>query len=583
MWRSSFNDISHPESPQEKSSVIFGFTYIDSIDFSKDYVYMTCSEIGFPKRFVGLEIIDVSNPADPKTRFSYQSDRTKRAIYDVDISNPAQPVEVAYYETPGEAAKVFVNGDFVYVVDDSTGLLILKISNPNIKLHGISLDKTQLNFGATQNISTAAQDVSVHNEGTGTLHWNATTDAGWLTVSLQAGEGNGTMSVKVNPVGLSAGMYDGIVTITDPQAYNGPQEVNVTLKVFPNESLPPPFGRIDTPIDGSSVMNNIPVTGWVLHDMGVKSVKIYREDGWDEGKTPVCIGNAFFLAGSRPDIETAYPDYPFCDKAGWGYMVLTNLFPGGGNGQFTLHAVAQTLDGQQVTLGTKKIICDNAHSVIPFGDIFTPRQGRAVSSGWFENSAWVLTPLPNSIRPDGSTIYVFVDGVKVGHPIYNLASPTIAKLFPGYANSERARGYFDLYTAGYEEGLHFIQWVAIDSNRNMGGIGCRYFSIQGSVNSRERGANNDLTKNSKMIRDLDRIPGNYPDPIKIERGFKNEAVDAVDREIFPGADGICQVEIKELEHIEIRLGENITGIQGYLLINNQLRPLPIGSTLDAKA
>ncbi|HLP48159.1 MAG TPA: hypothetical protein VK469_19605, partial [Candidatus Kapabacteria bacterium] len=365
-------DISNPETPLEKSSINYGVgKWSNSVYFANGYVYMSSYENAGHGPMGSFEIIDVTDPADLKRQYSYRTKGTARDAYVagnsafiadgkagvsvLNFSNLNEIVEVAYYETPGEATKVFVN-NFVYVVDDSAGLLIFKITTPLIELIKLKLDKTELKFGATQNISTPAQDVWVHNEGIGTLHWNATSDTGWLTVSPQAGEGNGTISVKVKPAGLSAGIYDGIVTITDPQAYNGPQVVNVTLKVFPNDSVPPPFGYIDTPIDGSSVMNNIPVTGWVLHDIGVKSVKIYREDGWDEGKTPVCIGNAFFLAGSRPDIETAYPDYPSSEKAGWGYMVLTNLFPGGGNGQFTLHAVAQTLDGQHVTLGTKKII-----------------------------------------------------------------------------------------------------------------------------------------------------------------------------------------------------------------------------------
>lgn len=587
-------DISHPESPMVKSSVTYGAGKgANSVYSSNGYAYMASCTSGRGGSIGSLEIIDVSNPADPKTQCSYRTKGTARDAYIsgnfafiadgkagvsvLNISNPNEIAEVAYYETPGEATKVFVNGDFVYVDDDSAGLLILKISDPLIKLHRIALDKNQLNFGATPNISTTAQNVFVRNDGMGTLHWNATTDAGWLTISPQGGEGDGIISVKADPDGLSPGIYNGIVTITDPQAYNSPQEVKVTLKIYSTGSVPPPFGCIDTPIEGSTVMNGIPVTGWVLHDIGVKGVKIYREEGWGEGKTPICIGNDIFLEGSRPDIEAAFPDYPFSEKSGWGYMILTNLFPGGGNGQFTLHAIAQTLDGQQVTLGTKKIICDNAHSVIPFGDIYNPRQGKAVSSGWYQNTGWVLTPLPNYIPTDGSTIYVFVDGVKIGHPIYNVNSPAIAKLFPGYVNSENARGYFNLHTAGYEKGLHTIEWVAIDSNKDMGGIGSRYFLIQDSDSSRERIPKNDFRKTIKMTGDLDRIPGNYVDPIKIEKGFNNETVDS---DIFPVAGGVYKVTIKELEHIEIQLAENITDIQGYMIINNQLRPLPIGSTLD---
>jgi hypothetical protein len=46
-----------------------------------------------------------------------------------------------------------------------------------------------------------------------------------------------------------------------------------------------------------------------------------------------------------------------------------------------------------------------------FGAIDTPLQGGTASGSDFVNFGWVLTPLPNTIPKDGSTINVWVDGV----------------------------------------------------------------------------------------------------------------------------------------------------------------------------
>lgn len=44
--------------------------------------------------------------------------------------------------------------------------------------------------------------------------------------------------------------------------------------------------------------------------------------------------------------------------------------------------------------------------------------------------------------------------------------------------------------------------------------------------------------------------------------------------------GVYQVEIREVEKVEINLGEGIS--TGYIIIGNRLRSLPIGSTLDSE-
>jgi hypothetical protein len=237
----------------------------------------------------------------------------------------------------------------------------------------------------------------------------------------------------------------------------------------------PPFGSFDTPADGSTVRSSIAVTGWALDDVGVESVKIYRE----QGGNLFYIGDAFFVEGARPDIAQAFPDYPNNAKAGWGYMMLTNFLPND-DGIYILHALATDSSGQQTTLGKKTITVDNASAVKPFGAIDRPKPGEVVSGTNYRILGWALTPQPNKIPEDGSTIKVYIDGSYIGNCIYNIYRPDITRLFPGYANSGGALAYFDFNPTDYSDGLHTLEWNVTDSAGNTDGIGSRYFSIDNS-------------------------------------------------------------------------------------------------------
>ncbi|MCP5046964.1 MAG: hypothetical protein GY940_07310, partial [bacterium] len=134
--------------------------------------------------------------------------------------------------------------------------------------------------------------------------------------------------------GLTTGTYTGSLNIIDPNATNSPGAVTVTLDVYGPGLTVPPIGSFDTPRGGAcGLAGSIAVTGWALDDIQVESVKIYRENG----ANLVYIGDAVFVEGARPDVELTYPTYPFNYKAGWGYMMLTNFLPNGGNGTFTLY------------------------------------------------------------------------------------------------------------------------------------------------------------------------------------------------------------------------------------------------------
>jgi Leucine-rich repeat (LRR) protein len=323
----------------------------------------------------------------------------------------------------------------------------------------------------------------------------------------------------------------------------------------------PPFGYFETPVHNSTVCSSIAVTGWALDDYGMDSVKIYCE----YENTRLFIGDAIFVEGARPDVEAAYPGYPENNKAGWGFMMLTNVLPNGGNGTYVLYAIATDRSGKTTTLGTKTIIVDNVHAVKPFGAIDTPVQGGTASGSGFLNWGWALTPAPNKIPTDGSTIDVWIDGVNIGHPTYNIYRSDIASLFPNYANSNGAVGYFYLDTTKYANGVHTIQWTAADNAGNIDGIGSRYFTVDNYDGSASAAANS--------LPGLGRHTGQIP-------GRTRHTIQEL--ALMPEEKGLNQLIIKELDRVEIKLGENHGDILGYLLCSDELKKLPIGSTLDAK-
>jgi hypothetical protein len=454
----------------------------------------------------------------------------------------------------------------------------------------MDLNPGTLNFCAlSPGIHTGPQEVWIIRSGEGTLHWQTDSNAAWLSTAPAAGTDDGIISVSVDPADLGMGSYTGTISITSADAANSPQYIYVTLTVKSHHQDMPPFGEFSTPLEGSVVNSSIPVTGWVLDDVGMESVKIYRK----AGNSLVYIGDGVFVQGARPDIEAAYPGYPCNNKAGWGYMMLTNFLPNQGNGLFTFYAIARDIAGHEKTLGSKTINCNNSAAVKPFGTIDTPIQGGRISGSPYVNFGWVLTPQPHRIPTNGSTLRVYVDGVNLGSPVYNIYRKDIADLFPGYANSNGAVGYFYLDTVSFQSGVHTIQWTAVDDGGNADGIGCRYFTILNTANhsrlsERGEGGLPPGLSSSYFLRE--NINGN--DPIQVLKGFsKNKRF----QKIYPGDKGRITVVIDELERLEVHLwgkrmlvprweGSDSSTLswRGFQVIGEQLRSLPIGSRLDSE-
>ena len=150
-------------------------------------------------------------------------------------------------------------------------------------------------------------------------------------MTVPAGSTSAEFTVRTSAVSVATNIN--ITTTASTATFTQP--LNVTTQPASGAA---PFGTVDTPANGATgITGSIAVTGWTLDDLGVSTVKIYRNciAGVDapgnctmvDGNNVVFIGDASFLAGARPDVEALYPMYPNSVRAGWGYLMLTNMLP----------------------------------------------------------------------------------------------------------------------------------------------------------------------------------------------------------------------------------------------------------------
>jgi len=203
----------------------------------------------------------------------------------------------------------------------------------------------------------------------------------------------------------------------------------------------------------------------------------------------------------------------------------------------------------------------------------------------------VLTPLPKTVPKDGSTITVWVDGVQVGDlktapNVYDQYRVDVATAFPGLNNSSGPVGAYFLDTTAYDNGVHTIFWIATDNAGAADGIGSRYFNIVNAGAAEKRGE----AALSSIPRwdDLRTLPLSF-EPILAKTGFN---LRSEYESLIPDERGTYHIEIPEVNRIEIDLANGPKSEkplarsslwQGFLMVGEEARPLPIGSTFDARS
>ena len=95
---------------------------------------------------VGMRVVDISSPTSPMEIGYYDTPGNTRAVAIsgshayladqddglrvVNITDPAHPVEIGYYDTPGYAVSVAISGNYACVADVDSGLRIISVADP---------------------------------------------------------------------------------------------------------------------------------------------------------------------------------------------------------------------------------------------------------------------------------------------------------------------------------------------------------------------------------------------------------------------------------------------------------------------
>jgi Tol biopolymer transport system component len=450
----------------------------------------------------------------------------------------------------------------------------------------MAIDKTSLRFAALTSghtfvSQTAAQIVRLTEGSIKPVSWTASSNQPWLQVTPASGTGSATLSIGITPgAGVPpSGTVTGTIFISLTGAVNTLPPIAVTLTAIPSGTARAPFGTVDTPTDNrTGVTGAVPFTGWALDDVEVTRVSICRDAVGAEvapidpncgGTAAVFVGFAVFIDGARPDVAVAFPSVPLANRAGWGFMLLTNFLPNQGNGTYRFTMRAQDRDGHWFVLGTRTMTCANASATRPFGTIDTPEQGGPAVSGSFINFGWALTPQPKTIPLAGSTIRVLVDGVDVGPASYNHPRSDIQALFPGFNNTNGAIGFRILDTTTLANGLHTISWVVSDNQGATEGLGSRFFTVSNGASGGAAASTSARSQVEVQSASLD------TSPLLGRRGWDLDAPLGL---FGTGSGGVTVIRSEEVSRIELWLGDG--NVRGYLRTAAGLGSLPVGSHLD---
>jgi hypothetical protein len=368
---------------------------------------------------------------------------------------------------------------------------------------GLSADRQQLLFagvrqGATVTALTAAQELLLSQAGVPS-GWTATATQPWVMVSPTMGTGTKSVRISINPLTAPAsGSVQAAVTFTANDGLADPVTVAITVVMTDaSGAVSAPNGNFDTPVEGSTVSGSIALTGWALDNIEVTKVELWRDaspadpaaaksSAIDARGGKVFIGNASFVEGARPDVESISPDRPRNYRAGWGYIMLTRGLIWDGQGPFKLYAFAFDVEGNMAALGSKTITINNAASTKPFGAIDTPGQGETVS-GVINNFGWVVPSKGATIAQPN--VQVYIDNVFVGSPGgLSRRADLDAAFQPLGFDTSQANRVITIDTTQFTNGVHTIGWFVTDSSGAADGVGSRFIRIQNTALSSSTGA-----------------------------------------------------------------------------------------------
>jgi len=152
-------------------------------------------------------------------------------------------------------------------------LNIKKTAPPAILLSTHNLAFSAIQGGADP----PTKSFTVRNSGGGSLQYSVGWNATWLFVSPAGGESGGaerSHTVSVNTGGLSTGNYQGTIAVSDAEASNTPQQINVTLNI----TNPPSNNTISISCSPTAAKTNT-IVSFPVHILGnSKAITVFGLD-----------------------------------------------------------------------------------------------------------------------------------------------------------------------------------------------------------------------------------------------------------------------------------------------------------------
>ena len=414
--------------------------------------------------------------------------------------------------------------------------------------------------------------------------WMVTANRPWIVVTPSTGSGPGTLRVSIDPAAAAAlapgvNAYTGEIGITAAFApTTAVRTLVAALTVKASGATSAPIGVFETPLNNTpNASGAIPVTGWAIDDIDLARIQIFRDPVAGEGAAEIFIGDATRVKGARPDIAARFGT-PQSRRAGWGYMLLSNVLPGAGNGPFTFSAYVDDVDGHRVLLGRRTATFDNAAAIRPFGTIDEPAQGQTVS-GTILNRGWALTPAGKAIPFDGSTVKVYIDGLLLA-PVsaYNRPRPDVKAFFPGFANADGPEAILSIDTTLLADGVHTIAWAVTDDAGVAEGLGSRYITVQNGAASLVD-APADSARSAGAVARL---------PVLKTEVWSREGVDDTGwaTRVETDAQGHRTLHVARGQRVELFLDPTLAAAcgtyTGHMLDGDVAGPLPLGTSLDTQ-
>ena len=472
---------------------------------------------------------------------------------------------------------------------------------------GLVLERGALNFGAVNTSGTAVgaktpgQRMMVSQISPGTpIAWTASstgTGSSRLTVSPSSGSGTAPITVTLASTSLAAGTYTNNVRVTV-----GTTQLNVpvTTRVYAPGASAPPAGVFDTPTNGIvNVAGSLPVTGWAVDDVGIARVDILRDAvGSEPAGAMILLGSAALVSGSRPDVENLYPNAPQSYRAGWGFMVLTNMLPDtgngratGGNGAFRLHAYAVDTEGRSSYLGAKSFRRTTPRRKNPSARSIRPHRAGRPPAVHLWSGAGRSHRAPRFRRTVRRSPCLSTVWHAATRPITSIVRTSLA-CSPGTRTRTARSGTSTLDTTTLANGTHTISWVVTDNQGNTEGIGSRFFTVQNGTSSVTALTSTGTVDSSSMavasngaaLGQTSETVAEVPPDYSLVEVRKVASDDRTPELVFPEWSGEIRVRTRETEQVEVRLASQFDDgkatYEGYVVIGGRMRPLPVGASLD---